>query len=83
MRTKRIVSGLDNNQKIRFIVNGFGMFCKVKDIVNICTAEHRVPVWIALERLGNINFVNKSLNLPLISGYTSNIEGVNVQVDFV
>lgn len=83
MRTKRIVFGLDNNQKIRFMVNGFGMFCKVQDVENICTREHRVPVWIALERLGNENFVNKKLHQPLITGYASTIDGVNVQVDLV
>jgi hypothetical protein len=83
MRTKQLFAGLNNRQKIRFMVNGFGMYCRVQDVVNICSKEHRVPVWIALDRLGNENYVNKKLHRPLITGYASTIDGVEVQVDFI
>ena len=81
MRTKRLITGLDNSQKIRFIVNGFAMFCRVKDIENIATVSHRVAVWIACERIGTENWLAQRVGKPSISGYGSTIEGVDVQVD--
>jgi len=81
MRTKRLVQGLDNSQKIRFIVNGFSMFCRVKDIENIATTEHRVAVWLAAERIGLENFVALRSGRPQITGYTGRYGEVDVQVD--
>jgi hypothetical protein len=81
MRTKRLIYGLDNNQKIRFIVNGFSMFCRVKDIENIASTEYRTAVWIAAERIGNENWLAQRYGKPGITGYGSNIDGVDVQVD--
>ncbi len=81
MRTKRLITGLDNSQKIRFIVNGFSMFCRVKDIENIASTEHRVAVWIAAERIGTEVWLSQKIGKPGITGYASNIDGVEVQVD--
>ena len=83
MRTKQLIQGLNNTQKIRFMINGFGMYCQVQDVVNICTTDYRAPVWMALDRLGNENFVAKYQGKPPISGYGARICGYDVQVDLV
>jgi hypothetical protein len=81
MRTKQLVAGLNNSQKIRFIVNGFSMFCRVKDIQNIASRDHRVAVWLAAERIGMENWRAQRSGKPTIRGFASTIEGVEVQVD--
>lgn len=81
MRTKRLITGLDNNQKIRFIVDGFSMFCRVKDIENIANTKHRIAVWIAAERIGTEVWLSQKIGKPGITGYGSNMNGVDVQVD--
>lgn len=81
MRTKRLVEGLDNSQKIRFIVNGFMMHCRIKDILNISERHQRMAVWNALNRIGLENIVAKQQNKPGITGFGSNSDGIDVQVD--
>jgi hypothetical protein len=49
MRTKAIVPGLKNSQKIRVIVNGVGFVSTVEGMTNMCFAEQRAAVWNALE----------------------------------
>ena len=44
MRTKQMYESFKNSQKIRIMVNGFGMYMQIKDIPNICTTIHRVAV---------------------------------------
>jgi hypothetical protein len=51
MRTKRIVEGLNNSQKIRVIVNGVGFHTTVEGMTNMCFTGQRVAVWQALERI--------------------------------
>ena len=51
MRTQQIIPGMNNSQKIRFIIDGFGMYCKVADIENFATSSHRVAVISALQHL--------------------------------
>jgi hypothetical protein len=36
--------GIKNSQKIRIMVDGFGMYMRVSDIPNICTSTHRAAV---------------------------------------
>lgn len=81
MRSKRIVTGLNNNQKIRFVVNGFAMFCQVKDIQNISTTAHRAAVWSALEHLGTTNWLADRTFRDKITGYGTTVNGIDVQVD--
>jgi hypothetical protein len=52
MRQKRIVEGLNNNQKVRVIVDGVGFYTTVKGATEMCFTNQRVAVWQALEKLG-------------------------------
>ena len=88
MRKQQIVSGLNNSQKIRFIVNGFGMYCKVSDIENFATSSHRVAVISALQHLQCDRDLYKSTgrkDIPTGFGTRSTFQGVDidVQVDLV
>jgi len=88
MRKQQIVSGMNNSQKIRFIVNGFGMYCKVSDIENFATSSHRVAVISALQHLQCDRDLYKSTgrkDIPTGFGTRSNFQGVDidVQVDLV
>lgn len=82
MRTPRVVFGLDNNQKIRFIIDGFAMFCRVRDVENICSTTHRMAVTTALQSLGSGNHYLKRKGLTPNMGFgVSNMHGHSVQVD--
>ncbi len=51
MRTKRIIEGLNNSQKIRVIVNGVGFYTTVQGMTEMCFTNQRVVVWTALEQI--------------------------------
>jgi hypothetical protein len=42
MKTKRYISGIDNNQKIRVIINGIGFVTTVKGVFDMCIAVSSV-----------------------------------------
>jgi len=75
MRTKRLIKGLNNNQKIRFIVNGFIMYSTVKDVFQIATADNRNAVVFALTSIAT--------SKDKIVSFGSSLDGVNFQVDLV
>ncbi len=52
MRTKRLVDGLNNSQKIRVIVNGVGFFTTVAGVFDMCFIAQRVSVLMALQTIG-------------------------------
>ena len=52
MRTKRLITGLDNSQKIRVIVNGIGFYTTVKGAFDMCFHSQRIAVTSALTSLG-------------------------------
>jgi hypothetical protein len=87
MRTKQVIAGLNNNQKIRIMVDGFGMYMQVKNLDSICTSTHRWAVDSALVRL--VSAMKKdSLTTGFgsrINVYNSKMESVSVdvQVDLV
>lgn len=81
MRTPRVVFGLDNNQKIRFVIDGFVMYCRVKDVSNIASTTHRMAVTKALESLGSGNHHLKNKGLIPNVGYGTTALGHNVQVE--
>jgi hypothetical protein len=88
MRKQQIVSGMNNSQKIRFMVNGFGMYCKVSDIESFATSSHRVAVISALQHLQCNRDLAKSTGkkeMPVGFGTRSTFQGVDidVQVDLV
>lgn len=88
MRKQQIIQGMNNSQKIRFIVNGFGMYCKVSDIESFATTSHRVAVFSALQSLQCSRELAKSCGkkeIPTGFGTRSMFQGVDidVQVDLV
>jgi len=53
MRTKRWITGLENNQKIRVICNGVGFHTTVKGAFDMAFHDQRVAVTSALSKLGS------------------------------
>ena len=55
MRKQRTFIGINDSQKIRFILgqgpDAFMMFCQVRDIENIASQSHRMAVYATLEKL--------------------------------
>lgn len=52
MRTKQIIEGLNNTQKIRVILEGVGFYMQVKDILDrFLFTNQRVAVWTTLEQV--------------------------------
>jgi hypothetical protein len=48
MRTKQVIQGLNNSQKIRVIINGVGFHTTVMGMTEMLFTEQRVAVWNAL-----------------------------------
>ena len=51
MRKQRLIAGLNNSQKIRFIVDGVGMYCRISDVENFATYSAQQAVITALQNL--------------------------------
>jgi hypothetical protein len=51
MRKQRLIHGLNNSQKIRFIVDGVGMYCRISDVENFATYSAQQAVITALQNL--------------------------------
>ena len=51
MRKQRLIAGLNNSQKIRFIVDGVGMYCRIADVENFATYSAQQAVITALQSL--------------------------------
>ena len=82
MRTKVIIDGLNNTQKFRAIINGvFVGDCQVKDLMGarFPQREQRAAVWDALMFLASRR---RRLGEDVI-GFSTNRNGVEVQVDLV
>ena len=81
MRTKVIIDGLNNTQKFRAIINGVIIGdCQVKDLLGnrFPQREQRVAVWDALMYLARDRRLGKN-----ITGFGTNRDGIDVQVDLV
>lgn len=81
MRTKVIIDGLNNTQKFRAIINGVMIGdCQVKDLLGsrFPQREQRVAVWDALMYLARDRRLGKN-----ITGFGTNRDGIDVQVDLV
>lgn len=52
MRTKRLIDGLNNSQKIRVIVNGVGFYTTVEGASNMAFSSQRSAVMMALLSVG-------------------------------
>jgi len=87
MRTKQVIAGLNNSQKIRIMVDGFGMYMTVRNVESICTTTHRWAVESALVRL--VSAMKKDSSTTgfgsRINVYNGKMESVSVdiQVDLV
>lgn len=87
MRTKVLFPGVKNSQKIRVMVDGFGMYMKVSDISNICTLTHRSAIESAMTTLASC--LEKGQRISGfgsgISVYDGKMESVrvDVQIDMV
>ena len=52
MRSKRLIDGLNNSQRIRVIVNGVGFVTTVQGSFDMCFTHQRAAVGMALTTLG-------------------------------
>ena len=51
MRKQRLIEGMNNSTRIRFIVDGVGMYCKISDVENFATVSAQQAVITALQHL--------------------------------
>jgi hypothetical protein len=50
--SKRHVSGFSNSTKIRFIIDGFGMYCTINDLyTKTATVSHGEALRLAIQKL--------------------------------
>jgi hypothetical protein len=82
MRTKQVVAGLKNTQKIRVMVDGFGMYMQVKDVENICTTSQRSAVYTALQLISAQKITGFGKRFTVYNGKMESVS-VDVQVDLV
>jgi hypothetical protein len=82
MRTKQVVTGLKNTQKIRVMVDGFGMYMQVKDVENICTTNQRTAVLTALQYMSAQKITGFGKRFTVYNGKMESVS-VDVQVDLV
>jgi hypothetical protein len=82
MRTKQIVQGLKNSQRIRAIVNGVGFYTTVQDALAGPFTTQTSAVNVVLHEIGSnkITGVGRSVKV-----YNSYMEAVvfNIQIDLV
>ena len=84
MKVKRIIPGINNNQRFRVILNGVGFYSTVKDMTDMPFTEQRIAVWTAMERL--VNGMPKSTGFATTHRiYNSKMEvkEYQVQIDIV
>ena len=90
MRTKTIIPGFKNSQRIRFILRAnsgeeFGMYLTIQQMTNsIATTDARVAIWTTLEKLAANRRVAQSTGQPLPTGLLTDVAGFQqIQVDLV
>ena len=85
MRTKQLISGLNNSQKIRFVLqdSGFEMECQISDIQKISNRDWRVAVWELLISLANYRGRSAAKGGILACGHAGQWNGKNLQVDLL
>jgi hypothetical protein len=82
MKTKRIIEGLNNNQKFRAIINGVYIGdCMVKDLTGnrFLHQGQRIAVWYALEQIGKAH----SLGSQMVNSFATHRDGIDIQVDLL
>jgi O-methyltransferase involved in polyketide biosynthesis len=80
MRVTSLVPGFKNSQKIRFIVDGFAMYCTIKDVSNIASHSAQNAVWSALKQLADMRSGSGAAEQCAV-GLGTTINRHQVQVD--
>jgi len=80
MRTKVIIDGLKNSQKIRVILNGISIYTTVQGMAydTFAQTDQRVAVWNTL-----MDIAMKRRHGADVIGYSCENQGYQVQVDLV
>ena len=76
MRTKTIVQGLKNSQRIRVILQGVGFHTTIQGVLD--NMSYTDQIFVVMNALGKIAESDGE-----ITGFAGSIGGYNVQVDLV
>jgi len=80
----RHVSGFSNSTKIRFVVNGFGMYGTVNDVfTKTATISHGEALRHAVKHLAEIRRRNPNRGEARPVGVNITHEGIQVQIDLM
>lgn len=85
MRTKTVIEGLKNSQKIRVIVKGVAFYTTVYDMAfNLFGDSNiRAAVWTSTEKLASMRRIAKSDGAPIPVGLVYDYNDTQVQVSLV
>jgi len=89
MKTKQVIAGLNNSQKIRIILDGFGIFTTVSGVANVYANHcHRQAANDGLLRLSYVRYMAKKDGKLIPTGvgmtsYNTTQKATAVQVDLV
>jgi hypothetical protein len=84
MRTKQIIWGLKNSQKLRVIIDGVGLYMQIKDYNSLfSTLSHRAAVCDALCRLTGMRVVANLNNQEIPTGLCQSFRGHEVQLSLI
>jgi hypothetical protein len=77
----RHVSGFSNSTRIRFIINGFGMYATVNDLyTKMATESHGKALRLAMEKLAYIRRHSPNTGEARPVGVNITYEGHEVQI---
>lgn len=80
----RHVSGFSNSTRIRYIVNGFGMYGTVNDLfTKTATVSHGEALRAAIRYLARIRHTSPFVGDGRPSGVAITHEGIDVQIDLM
>jgi hypothetical protein len=80
----RHVSGFSNSTKIRYIVNGFGMYGTVNDLfTKTATVSHGTALRLAIQKLAYDRRRSPNTGDARPVGVGITYEGVQVQIDLM
>ena len=83
MRTKAIVAGLKNSQKIRVIVDGVGIYMTVKDTDHMfATTKHREAVIFTLHLIAKDKVTGMGHRVTHYDDHMKSVQ-VDIQVDLL
>jgi hypothetical protein len=93
MRTKTLIPGLKNSQKIRAMLNGVGIYMTVGEIAGkFATSAHCIAVWTVTEKLVSDRRIARELGWLLPTGLATRLDSnspgyrgteIDVQIDLL